>query len=154
MTDKVKLQEFLLEARTKTYAGDGGKVEPAFAGSFQLEYKEGKWSYRDIYYTGNGIFTGLEVVYFKEKPAWSMSYFGDFRKLTEEEIDRILRKALMENWQTVRTWNYVEWELENYKYVCQPDSKGSIDEVAGTEKIFKAGEQVYSFYYAGGFMGD
>jgi ABC-type transport system substrate-binding protein len=151
---KEKLQEFLLKARTKTYAGGGGKVAPALAGSIQLEYREEDWFYRDLYYTGNGIFMGLETIYWKDKPIWSMSYYGNFKKITEEEVDRILRKALLENWQTTRLWNYVEWEFEEYKYVCTPDFQGSIDEVAGVEKISKAGAEVYSFYYAGGFIGE
>jgi len=151
--DKEKLLQFLLRARTKTYAGGGGKVLPLLSGSDQLEFKEDDWFYRDVYFTGNGIFMGLEVVYFQDNPVWSMCYYGNFRKLSEEEIDRVLRKALLENWQTARLWKHVEWESENYKYVCMPDYEGSIDEMAGSEKIFKEGQGVYFFYYAGGFIG-
>jgi hypothetical protein len=151
--DKEKLLQFLLKARTKTYAGGGGKVSPLLVGSDQLEFRENDWFYRDVYFTGNGIFMGLEVVYFQDNPVWSMCYYGNFRKLSEEEIDRVLRKALLENWQTTRLWKYVEWEFENYKYVCIPDYEGSIDEMAGSEKIFKEGQEVYFFYYAGGFIG-
>lgn len=150
--DKEQLQNFLLTARTKTYTSGGGKVKPAFDGSDQLEYKEGECFYRDVYFTGNGIFMGLEVIYFQNKPSWSMCYYGNFKKMTEEEIDRVLRKALMENWRTTRLWKHVEWEFENYKYVCMPDFQGSIDEMAGSEKIFKDGKEVYLFYYAGGFI--
>lgn len=148
--NKDKLQKFLISARTKTYAGGGGKVQPLLSGSDQLEYREGNFFYRDIYYAGNGIFMGLEVVYYNDKPAWSMCYYGNFKKVSEEEIDNILRKALIENWQTTRLWNYVEWTKENYKYVCVPDYQGSIEEMAGSEKIFKNNEQIYYFYYAGG----
>ncbi|MEK9209271.1 MAG: DUF5680 domain-containing protein [Patescibacteria group bacterium] len=151
--DKEKLKNFLLIARTKTYAGAGGKTEPALNGSEQLEHKEGDWLYRDVYYTGNGIFMGFEVIHFQDKPVWSMCYYGNFKKMTEEEIDRVLRKALMENWQTTRLWNKVEWEFENYKYVCVPDFPGSINEIAGFERIFKDEKEIYSFYYAGGFIG-
>jgi len=147
-----ELQKFLTAARTKTYAGDQGKVQPLLSGSDQLEYQENDWFYRDIYYTGNGIFMGLEVVYYKNKPAWSMCYYGNFKKVAEEEIDKVLRKALLENYQTTRLWNYVEWKTENYKYVCVPDYQGSIEEMTGSEKIFKDNEQIYYFYYAGGLI--
>lgn len=152
MLNKEKLLQFLLKARTKTYAGGGGKVEPAFEGADQLEYKEGDWLYRDIYYTGRGIFIGLEVVYYRDKPVLAMSYYGNFKEMSEEEIDNILRKALLENWQETRIWKEVEWEMGEYKYVCKPDFEGSLEEFAGLEKIFKKGKEVYRFFYAGGLI--
>jgi len=152
MIDAKELQKFLIEARINTYAGGKGKVGATLAGSDQLEYKTGNWLYRDVYYTGRGIFMGLETVYFGDKPAWSMSYYGNFKKMSEKEIDRILRKALIKNSQRTRLWNHIEWESENYKYICAPDFRGSMDELAGSEKVFKGNEEVYSFYYAGGLI--
>ena len=151
--DKEKLLQFLLKARTKTYAGDGGKAQPAFGGSTQLEYREEDWLYRDVYYTGNGIFMGLEAIYYQDKAVWAMSYYGNFKKMSEKEIDQILRKALLENWQTARTWKNVEWNFKDYKYVGEPDFEGSIEEMAGSEKISKQGKEVYRFFYAGGLIG-
>ena len=161
--DKEKLLQFLLKARTKTYAGGGEKVGPVFKGSTQLEYREKNWFYRDIYYTGNGIFMGLETVYKDEKPVWAMSYYGNFKKMSEEEIDKVLKEALMVNWQKVRIWEKVEWSKGDYKYICEPDKAedlereeftGSIEEMAGIEKIFKHGKDVYTFVYAGGLIKD
>ncbi len=149
----MSLLPFLLLARTKTYAGNGGKVKPAFKGSDQLEYKEGKYFYRDIYYTGKGIFTGLEAVYFGNKPVWAMSYAGDFKKMTEQEIDSVLRRALRENWRTARLWHKVAWKSGDYRYICTPNPASSINEIAGAEKILRKGREVYSFYYAGGVVG-
>lgn len=150
--DKKKLIDFFLKARTKTYTSGGGEVEPAFKGSKQLEYREKNWLYRDVYYVGNGIFMGLETVYFKENPVWSMSYYGNFKKMTEGEVNKVLRKALIDNWKTARTWSKVEWKFGNYKYTCTPDFPGSIDEMAGMEKIIKKGDEVYFFFYAGGLI--
>jgi len=153
MLDKEELLQFLLKARVETYAGDKGKVKPILNGSVQLEHIEGEWLYRDIYYIGNGIFMGLEVVHFQDKPIWSMCYYGNFKKMTEEETDKILRGALIDKWQKARLWNKVEWEKDEFKYICEPDFEGSINEIAGMEKIFKSGEQVYTFFYAGGLIG-
>jgi len=152
MLDKEKLTQFLLKARTKTYAGGGGKVQPALSASKQLEYREGDWFYRDVYFTGNRIFMGLEVIYYQGQVVWAMSYYGNFKKMTEEELDKILRRALMENWQTTRIWKKVKWEEDGYKYVCQPDFSGSIDEMAGLETISKRGKEIYRFFYAGGIL--
>lgn len=151
--DKAKLVQFLTKARTKTYAGNKGKVRPVFSGSHQLEHKEGKWLYRDVYYSGNGIFMGLEAVYYGQNPIWSMSYYGNFKKMTEKEADSVLRQALLDKWQETRLWKKVEWKKGDYKYVCNQDFKGSIKELAGMEEIFKKGKQVYSFFYAGGIVG-
>ena len=148
--EKEELLQFLLKARTQTYAGGKGKVKPILSGSIQLEHKEGEWLYRDIYYIGSGIFTGLEVVHFQEKPVWSMCYYGNFKKMTEQEIDKILRGALMDKWQEARLWKKVEWKKDEFKYICEPDFEGSIKEMAGMEKILKSGKQIYTFFYAGG----
>jgi len=152
MLNKEELLRFLLKARTKTYVGAGGKVQPAFGGSNQLEYREGDWFYRDVYYTGNRIFMGLEAVYYQDQAVWSMSYYGSFKEMTEEELDKILREALMENWENTRIWKKVEWEKDGYKYICQPDFEGSIDELAGLETISKEGKEIYKFFYAGGIL--
>ena len=152
MLNKEELLNFLLKARTKTYAGGGGKVKAVFRGSKQLEYKEGSWFYRDVYYTGNGIFVGIETIYYGTKPVFAMSYWGNFKGMTEKEIDKILRKALLENWKNTRIWKRIEWKYNNYKYICEPDFKGSIEEMAGKERIFKKGKQVYSFFYRGGLL--
>jgi len=150
---KEELLQFLLKARMKTYAGAGGKVRPVFDGSNQLEHKEGEWFYRDLYYVGNGIFMGVEAVHFQNKPVFAMSYQGNFKGMTEEEMDKILREALRENWQRTRIWKKVEWGKDDYKYVCEPDFVGSIEELAGIEKIYKKDKQIYIFYYAGGIIG-
>jgi hypothetical protein len=150
--DKTEIEKFLLKARTKTYAGSGGRVKPAFAGSDQLEYIEGDWLYRDIYYTGNGIFMGLETVYLKDKPVLSTSYYGNFKKTTEKEVDGILKQALLATAETTRIWKRTEWKKGDYEYVCEPDFNGSIDEFAGLEQISKSGENIYRFFYAGGII--
>lgn len=153
MVDKKKLFNFLIEARSNTYAGNGGKVKPALPGSTQLEYKNKDLLYRDIYNMGNGIFMGLETIYSNGKPVWSMSYYGDFTKMTEEEIDKILRAALIKYKDKTRLWHDVEWKSGNFKYVCTPDFQGGIEQLAGAEEVYKGKERVYSFFYAGGLIG-
>ncbi len=150
--DKKRLTDFLLKARTKTYAGGGGKVKPALGGSDQLEYREGDWLYRDVYYNGNGIFMGLETVYFNKSAVWGMSYYGNYKKMTEKEVDLVLRGALIKNWKTARMWHKAKWTKGEYKYVCEPDFKGSINEMGGFENITKKGKEIYHFFYAGGLL--
>ncbi len=150
--DKEKLLHFLLKARTETYVGDKGEIEPALKGSKQLEHSESDWFYRDVYNMGKGLFMGIETVYFQDEPVWSMSYYGDYKKMTENEADEILRDALIENWETARLWKRVEWQKGEFKYTCEPDFGDSLEEAAGQEKIFRGDEQVYNFFYAGGMI--
>ena len=145
-----ELLQFLLKARIKTYAGDSGKVETVFKGSDQLEYEEGDFFYRDVYYTGKDKFNGIEVIYYKGKPAWSMVYHGNWSTMTEEEIDRILRGALIANADITRINKQVEWSKDNFVYRC--DGKGTIDELYGIETITKDSKQVYRFDYKGGII--
>jgi hypothetical protein len=152
--DKKKLLSFLVASRTHTYAaGDKGKVKPAFSGSTQLEYKSGDWLYRDVYNLGNKIFIGLETLYFKNKPTWSMCYYGNFKEMTEKGADKILGRALIEKKDRARLWYRVEWEENGYKYICTPDGQKNIDEISGSEEIYKGEKKVYFLYYAGGFIG-
>ncbi len=149
--NKQLLESFLLKARSKTYAAADSKSKSILSGSVQYEYEDGDFLYRDIYYIGNGIFSGLETIYFKDAPVWSMSYFGNFSKMTEEQADEMLRKALIENWDKTRTYNLVEKDYGDFTYSC--DGQGSIDELSGTEEIHVGDDTVFFFYYAGGFIG-
>lgn len=150
--DKRELLQTLLTFRTKTYAAGTGKVKAALDGSVQYEHTEGSWLYRDIYFIGNGIFPGIETLYYNDKPVWSMSYFGDFSSMTEEQADTMLRKALIDTWETTRIYNNVEKDYGAFQYVCA--GQGTIDELSGTEEIYVDGKKVYFFYYAGGYIGD
>ena len=150
--NKKDLEAFLLKARAKTYAAGTSKVESLLPGSVQYEHSEDKYSYRDIYYLGNGIFPGLETVFYKDKPVWSMSYFGDFSGMTEEQADTMLRKALADAWQITRTYNRVERDYGDFRYIC--DGRGTINELSGTEEMYVGKDKVYFFYYAGGFVAE
>ncbi len=149
--DKKLLEKFLLNARTKTYAGGTAKSKPLLPSSVQYDSVDGDFSYTDVYFIGNGRFPGLETVYYKQKPVWSMSYFGDFSKMTEEKADKMLRKALIENWQKTRLYHMVEKDYGEFTYTCE--GSGSIDMLEGSESIDVDGECVFYFYYAGGFIG-
>jgi hypothetical protein len=151
MMNKNDLIPFLINARKNTYAGNAGEVTALLVGSRQFEFTEGELLYRDIFNIGNNKFAGLETIYYKNKPVWSMSYYGNFESLSEEEVDTILRKALVEKWDKVRLWNDVKYKIDEYDY--SNNGSGDIDELDGSEKLEKNGETVYYFYYAGAFMG-
>lgn len=147
-----ELEQFLYKARTKTYAGAGGKVNPLFSDSTQLEYAEGNFLYRDIYYTGKNTFVGMETVYMNNKTIYGTSYYGNWGEMTEEEIDNILRGALIANPET-RSYKKMAWEKDGFIYTCTPDSfSKSIAEIGGYESISKNDKEIYRFYYAGSLL--
>lgn len=149
---KTELKRFIIESRTKTYAGNSGQVsKPFLQGSRQLEYSKSDWLYRDIYNIGNKKFIGFETIYFKNTPVLSMSYYGNFEKMTEEEVDKILRKALIDKGDNVRLWNVVKYKMDEYSYINE--GSGNIDQFEGSERIEKNGKTLYFFYYASGLIG-
>ncbi len=149
--EKTELEKFLLKARTQTYAAATGKSTPLLPNSVQYEYSDSNFSYRDVYYIGNGIFPGLETVFYQDKPVWSMSYFGDFSKMTEEQADQMLRPALIDLWESTRIYNHVKKDYGDFRYECQ--GQGTIDKLSGTEEIWTGDEKLYFFTYAGGLIG-
>ena len=151
MTNAKDIEKFLIRARTNTYAGSGGKVEALLEDSKQLEYKEDLWMYRDVYFTGKHTFVGLETIYNNNKAVFSMSYYGNWGTMTEQEIDNILRNALIENHET-RLYKNIEWKKDGFTYNCSPDLNEGIEEIGGTETITREGEQVYVLYYAGSIL--
>lgn len=151
MSNIKDIEKFLIEARTKTYAGSTGAVDALLNGSKQLEYSDGGLFYRDVFYTGKNTFYGIETVFNNDEPVFGMSYYGNWGDMTEGEIDQILRGALIANPET-RLYKEIEWQKDGFVYFCEPDSTDTINEIGGTETISKNGKQVYIFYYAGGML--
>lgn len=145
------IEKFLLTARTKTYAGATGKSDSLLPGAVQYDYKEGELEYRDTYYVGNGIFAGLECVFVNGKPVWTMSYYGDFSQMSEDQADGMLRTALQDLWESTRLYAPVEKNYPTFNYSCE--GSGTFDKVSGTELITVGGKTIYNFYYAGGLIG-
>lgn len=150
--DTNTLVNFLILARTNTYAGNTGEVKSVLSGHKQYEFTDGDWVYRDMYVVGNGRFVGTETVYLKSKPVWGMSYFGNFSAMTEEGADTILRKAMSANVAKTRLWHKVAWNDGEFTYHCEGIGD-NIEEIRGTEDVVLSGAKLYYFTYAGGLIG-
>jgi hypothetical protein len=66
MYTEEKFLDFLIKAKKATYAsqGDNASVTPLLEGSRQLEFQEGHFLYRDIYF-GMSYFACQEIVYYQ-----------------------------------------------------------------------------------------
>jgi hypothetical protein len=147
---------FLLEAKQRTYAaqGDEATVAPLLAGSRQLEWREGEWLYRDIYY-GMAFFVGQETVFFQDAPVWSMSYAGGVAAsvLAQErvfQIYRFLRSAMRQVSSDHPFRGPSRWQEGEFVYTDQ--HQGEIGAFWGSETITFQGESVYDLHYSGGFL--
>ncbi len=92
-----QLANFIVKANGQTWAADGAEVDSQRPGYKELEYSNGDWRLRDSY-TGYFRAPGMTTVYYKDMPAWTMSYGGHgqtegFENKAKETFD-FLRSAL------------------------------------------------------------
>ena len=138
--ERDRFVDFLLRAKRATYAGqdDEAAVAPLVPRSKQLEYGDGAYLYRDIYF-GMAYFVGQEVVSFRGEPLWSMSYAGG---VTSSDIDsrtiyQFLRLALQhgseaEPYRGPAGFNHESWTYTN---ACH----GNLNAFWGIEEIAREG---------------
>ncbi len=159
------LVNFLLRARKKGYAGDGKKEEnPERPGFQEFYYKKGDFEYRDSY-AGHYQAFGQEVIRYKGKPAWIMSYSGGMLpqfhgdlKLAKETFT-FLKKALqhVEKEAPFRGPEYYE-ENDLIPFQYFDNHIGDIKNFTGCEIIEKVincrNVEVFRQYYSGGLIID
>ncbi|WP_199426119.1 DUF5680 domain-containing protein [Thermaerobacillus caldiproteolyticus] len=148
--------DFLVEAKKRTYAAgeDNTSVRPLFNGSKQLEYQDGNYVYRDIYF-GSAFFAGQETVEYEQQPIWSMVYSGGIAILdvSREQIVSIyafLRQAL--RLVPAAAPYRGPQHFENGQYTYKNAYHGTLERFYGEECIFVHGQKVYELRYSGGFI--
>ncbi len=154
--DRNALVTFLLKAKKATYAsqGDAASVQKTLLpGTYQLEFAEGPFLYRDIY-TGEAMFAGQEIVYFHGKPVWTMSYAGNIPKeVAKEDVDavvKLLHKSLMNVPAEIPYRGPLELKDGAYEYFNHVD--GTFDSFFGRETIGRSGRIFYELRYGGGLL--
>lgn len=152
----IRLAKFLVEAKRSTYAGlsDNATVtNPLLAGSKQLEWRDKDGFYRDIYY-GMTSFTGMEVLYFKDKPIWSMGYSGgtyvDVKIEEAETIYAFLRSALMKVSRKFPVRGPSTFSVSDLTY--NMTSHGGLESFWGREEVSTNGICRYALTFTGGLI--
>ena len=144
--------EFLRTAKLTTYAsqGDVASVPALLAASKQLEYRQGEWLYRDVYF-GMFRFAGQEVVYHQSEPVWSMTYSGGLTRDDAHgqaaEIYAFLRHALLQTPASLPLRGPAALTAGDKSYVCT--TVGGVEFFHGTEFIEIAGARVYELHFSG-----
>lgn len=151
-----ELTEFLIDAKRRTYAGlddDATVQDTCLAGSMQLEWRQGDWFYRDIYY-GMSKFIGLEAVYYEKRPVWAMSYSGGANQGAEiaeaKSIYGFLRSALMEVPREFPVRGPSSYSQSDFAY--KMTSQGNLEAFSGLEEVSFQKEIGYRLSFSGGLI--
>lgn len=149
------LIKFIVEAKKYSYAtqGDTQSVAPLLPGTKQLEYRSRDYFYRDIY-VGMLNFVGQEIVYFQEKPMWSMSYAGGVLPCADKSqimnIYSALREALCLVCVESPFRGPKNYSNAHYSYVNV--TNGTLNQFNGHEAICYNQANVYELFYSGGMV--
>ena len=148
-----ELVAFLIEAKRQTYAAGGGEAvdEPLLPGSRQLEYGDGAWLYRDVYYGGD-FFVGQETVYHDGTPVWAMCYAGGILEDVDQTapVYAFLQAALREV-GPARPYRG-PGSLRQGAYAYTDAGGGTVARFWGVEEIARGGQAVYRLRYSGGLL--
>ena len=144
------LNEFLVKAKTNTYARNGeGEEKILEDGGKELVYAEGVWGYRDRYF-GFNPFIGEEIVWKNEKAYWAMNYYGLIlsNKVAAQNVYEFLKKSLK---QVVSDRPFRgPTELTEGDWMYRDESSGEVDNFQGKEAVYYQGDRVYELKYHGG----
>jgi Domain of unknown function (DUF5680) len=146
------LTQFLVSSKISGYAtaGEGGEIDRSDSVK-ELTYCDGDFRYLDRY-VGFSPFSGMETVWYRGNPVWSMTYYGAVTSqfIVPLDVYFFLKKA-MARVTTDRPYRGPESFHEgDFSYRDQFD--GSVDRFSGIERIFYRGEEVYSLQYLGGVI--
>jgi len=146
---QIPFPEFLSEAKKQTYASLSGKVLSAISGAKEHEFIRDDYRYVDIYF-GAAHFSGIEIVYEKNKPVWVMTYSGGLIRHADkaENIYAFLRQALLVPDPGIPVRGPKHLAAGEYTYTLSVD--GTLDRFSGSETINENSEIVYSLAFAGG----
>jgi hypothetical protein len=152
MIDKKELCKFLVEAKKSTYAaGDSANKIINDDKSTTLIFESGDWKYHDNYFGGEP-YGGREVVFFKNKPVYIMTYYGrvddsvsDINKVYGVLMDAL--KLIPEDKPYRGPEKYNSGDLSYVNIFT-----GEVNNFFGEETIFENGKEVYRAKYIGGFV--
>lgn len=145
----MKLIEFLIRAKTNTYAdGTKYKVPSTKPNSIDYHYEEDDYVYHDTYF-GSKEFYGEEIVYFNNLLIWHMEYKGGV--LNNEATDvyaKVLKPALKNVDNKLPLRGPKEFIVDDYKYILE--TIGTLDKFEGIERIYNKDKLVYELKCRGG----
>ena len=142
---ETRILDFLLRAKTSTYAAHGAETSPSRPNSHDLRYVEGDLLYIDTY-LGGVRFAGEEAVWKDGVPVWTMNYCG--RVIGQGFDGDFLKNALMlvpreRPFRGPEEYNEGAMHYRNRL-------TGAIDWYQGYEEICLGETRIYECFYHGG----
>ena len=147
------LNDFIVEAKSKTYVGGGSALPASRPGSHDIGYERGEWRYLDSYFGGTD-FAGQETVWLNGEPIWAMNYFGHIIEpglIDGSRAGTVIKAALSAMYaQEMRFLGGMEFDHEFGFYVDR--SEGDCSHFRGTEMIIVDERRCYELDYRGGLI--
>ncbi|MGF6252981.1 DUF5680 domain-containing protein [Ensifer sp. LBL] len=147
------LKEFIVEAKSNTYVGGGGRRSSSRPGSHDIGYERDRWRYVDSYFGGTD-FAGQETVWQDDQPQWAMNYFGRIIRpdlINGEKAGVVIKAALQAMYRDKRHFlGGTEFRHAHGYYI--DNSRGDTAHFSGHEVIFVDGEEAYELDYRGGLI--
>jgi hypothetical protein len=151
--DLLGLNEFIVEAKSRTYVGGGETAPSCRRGSHDIGHVSGKWRYLDSYFGGID-FAGQEVVWLDEMPIWAMNYFGRIvdPSLTDAlGAGSLIEAALARLYRSEKRFlGAFDFEHPLGRYMDR--NQGGCDHFTGREIIEVRERLAYELDYRGGLV--
>jgi hypothetical protein len=142
-----QLLEFIVRAKTYVIRNNP-VIAAAKVGSKEYYYEAGDYKYL-LSMFGNKRMIGQEIVWYKQRPIWGMSYTS--RKLTDiipEGFDEFLTSALL-GVSVEKPFRGSEiYVREKFKYMCY--SVGFASYFDGKEMVLHSNKVIYELIFSGG----
>jgi hypothetical protein len=143
----VELIEFLLEAKKKTYAGQGPELSPSRPASHDLAFMRGDLQYIDTY-LGSEKFAGEEALWQNGKPLWAMNYAG--RVTADGFSGDFLKEVLLHVPGDQPFRGPARYTDGHFTYTCAVN--GDFEWFSGVEEIRAGDTKVYECMFHGGLI--
>ncbi len=150
--DLSELEQFIVEAKSACYVGDGASAAPSRTGAHDLEFHDGRWRYRDSYFGGTD-FLGQECVLLDDAPVWAMNYYGYILRpdlIDVAKAGHVIKTALTAMYREGRFLR--GFELPVGVFVYADGNTGDVAHFHGLETISLDAEIVYRLDYHGGLV--
>ncbi|MFA6094628.1 MAG: DUF5680 domain-containing protein [Candidatus Paceibacterota bacterium] len=149
----LQIKKFIVEANKKGYAAGGAaRIKKEKDHSKTISYVRGDWKYHDNYFGGEP-YGGREVVFFKGKPVWMMTYYGWVNGGVElEPVYSFLQEALRAIPENNPYRGPKLHENDSVNMIYHNIWGGDAAQFSGEERIMQGKKEVYRAMYMGGLV--
>lgn len=145
------LRQFLIDSNKAGYAGgEEKKWIKESDGSTTIPYAQGEWKSHDNFFGGEP-YGGRVVVFYQDKPAWMMVYYGWVAEGVETDpVYAILQGALKQMPEDAPFRGPKEFVDGEFTY--HNNWTGDVERYSGEEQITQSGKLIYKANYMGGLV--